>query len=277
MKKATLFLTIFLLPFLGFSQSIHLEEFVVLESYCAGDAYAIVRVLDEDGDEEFTYKWNHNGSASKTMKIYKRDFGKQLCVERYCPCGSIYESCFVFEPIDFSTKKSTITADPITCNGDKDGSVAVNPAGTAPFNFEWNTGDKSQTINGLAAGKYQVTIADAMGCEQVLKTRIKEPRKLRIRPQQVIKNKYFAAVKLKITGGSENYTLNGSKTDDTKILVSFQKKKRYEFELEDENGCISTTTILVKKKFKQKKPRATFAKFPRKKRRSKHKAKCPKV
>lgn len=277
MKKTTLLSFVFLFPFLGISQSIHLEEFVVLENYCAGDAYAVVRVLDEDDDEEFTYKWKHNGSASKTMKIYKRDFGKQLCVERHCPCGSIYESCFVFEPIDLSTNKSTITAEPITCNGDKDGSVSVKPSGTAPFNYEWNTGHKSQTISGLTAGKYQVTVGDAMGCEQVLRTRIKEPRKLRIRPKQLIKNKYFSAVKLKITGGSNNYTLNGSKTNDTKMLVSFQKKKRYEFELEDDNGCISTATILVKKKFKQRKPRATFAKFPRKKRKSKHRAKCPKV
>jgi len=277
MKQTTLLSLVFLFPLLGFSQSIHLEEFVVLEKYCSGDAYALIRVLDQDDDEEFTYKWKHNGSESKILKINKKNFGKQFCVERHCPCGSIYESCFVFEPLDFSNQKSTITPKPITCNGDKDGRASVNPSGTAPFQYEWSTGDKSQTINGLATGKYQVTVADAMGCEQVLRTRIKEPRKLRIRPKQVAKNKYFAAVKLKITGGSNNYTLNGAKTGDTKMLVSFQKKKRYEFELEDQNGCISTATILVKKKFKPKKSRAIFAKHPRKKRKSKHKSKCPKV
>ena len=277
MKPVALFLPLFLFSFSSFGQSFHLEEFIVLDKYCSGDQYAMVRVLDEDGDEEFTYKWKHDGSEAKTIKLLKKDFGKQFCVERHCPCGSIYESCFVFNPDSISKGKSIIEPTPVTCNGLKDGEIEVHPAGNAPFKYQWNTGAKSRHLSGIGAGKYLVTISDALGCEQVLRTRIKQPRKLRMRPKIISKNKYFTAVKLNITGGGEQYFINGQKSDDSKLLVSFQDKKRYEFELEDENGCITNKTILVKKKFKPKRPKSKFAKYRPKKRKRKHKLKCPKV
>jgi hypothetical protein len=51
-----------------------------------------------------------------------------------------------------------------TCNA-SNGSITVIPSGGTPnYTFQWNTGQTSQVITGLAAGTYTVTVTDAAGC-----------------------------------------------------------------------------------------------------------------
>ncbi len=49
-----------------------------------------------------------------------------------------------------------------------DGSATVSTSsGTGPFTYEWSNGGIGQTINGLSAGTYTVTVTDASGCKDV--------------------------------------------------------------------------------------------------------------
>lgn len=51
------------------------------------------------------------------------------------------------------------------CNG----SITVNPSGgTAPYSYNWTTGDTTQVINSLCSGFYQVTVTDGNGCAPVV-------------------------------------------------------------------------------------------------------------
>lgn len=50
------------------------------------------------------------------------------------------------------------------CNNLNDGSATVSPIGTPPYNILWETGETTNTINGLAPGWYEVTVTDATGC-----------------------------------------------------------------------------------------------------------------
>jgi hypothetical protein len=53
-----------------------------------------------------------------------------------------------------------------TCNGSCNGQITVNPTGgTAPYSYLWTPGGQTtQTISGLCAGSYSVTVTDANGC-----------------------------------------------------------------------------------------------------------------
>ena len=54
-----------------------------------------------------------------------------------------------------------------------DGSATVIPgAGVDPYTYEWDTGDSTMTVNGLAAGSYMVTVSDRFGCSDVIEVTV---------------------------------------------------------------------------------------------------------
>jgi hypothetical protein len=56
-----------------------------------------------------------------------------------------------------------------TRSGQSIGSVALRPTvGLAPFTYAWSNGRTTDSIGGLAAGSYLVTITDARGCTQTV-------------------------------------------------------------------------------------------------------------
>jgi hypothetical protein len=56
----------------------------------------------------------------------------------------------------------------ISCGGAKDGSITIeNYGGTAPYSYQWNSGDTTKNLVGLETGSYQVTITDDVGCQVV--------------------------------------------------------------------------------------------------------------
>jgi hypothetical protein len=47
---------------------------------------------------------------------------------------------------------------------DSSGSVSVSPIGTAPFSYQWSTGDSVNALSNLASGVYEITVFDSLGC-----------------------------------------------------------------------------------------------------------------
>jgi gliding motility-associated-like protein len=56
---------------------------------------------------------------------------------------------------------------PITCNGANNGKIDLNPAGTAPYNYQWSpnagVGNIDSAVN-LAPGTYYATVTDGQNC-----------------------------------------------------------------------------------------------------------------
>ena len=53
----------------------------------------------------------------------------------------------------------------VSCENSEDGAVLAEATqGIAPFNFVWNNGSQTPSLDGLAAGTYSVSVTDATGC-----------------------------------------------------------------------------------------------------------------
>lgn len=68
---------------------------------------------------------------------------------------------------------ATATSTPVdVTTGGSNGTATVNvTGGTAPFTYDWNPGTgNSETVNGLNAGNYTVTVTDANGCTATAQT-----------------------------------------------------------------------------------------------------------
>jgi gliding motility-associated-like protein len=63
----------------------------------------------------------------------------------------------------------------ISCAGQSDGSATANVAGSPPFDYLWSTSSTNQSISGLNAGSYAVTITDTNGCTASGEVILSEP------------------------------------------------------------------------------------------------------
>jgi len=87
----------------------------------------------------------------------------------YC---SVVDSVFV----DFVVVLDSLEYAPVSCYDSCDGWAAVSVhSGHQPYTFLWNTGSANDTIVGLCAGTYTVTVTDASLCISVSSVVIPEP------------------------------------------------------------------------------------------------------
>ena len=65
------------------------------------------------------------------------------------------------DEVNFYTSVSNVS-----CFAGNDGSLSIDSVtgGTPPFNYFWNNGSTTSSINGLTAGDYIISITDANGC-----------------------------------------------------------------------------------------------------------------
>lgn len=142
----------------------------------------------------------------------------------------------------------TFTATSPICFGGNDGTATVVPSGSfSPFVVEWNTGDTSTTVTGLAAGSYLVTITDANGCSNEKLIDVADPAPLNITvtttPLSAANaNDGSAAVTVGNGAPPFTYSWNSGNTDSLEINLALGQ---YTVTVTDANGCSNTATFII--------------------------------
>ena len=112
--------------------------------------------------------------------------GQQLTVAGFnladVPIGVRGEGILCLANGDTSTLGVQIVKQDIRCTGGNDGIIiAKGNGGTSPYNYLWNTGSTSSTIDNLIAGDYTLTLTDAVGDTIVRQLSIMMPDSLILR------------------------------------------------------------------------------------------------
>ena len=68
----------------------------------------------------------------------------------------------------------------ISCFGENDGSANADATGIPPWTYLWSTGSDNQTVTGLSAGSYAVTVTDGNGCTTSGEVMLFEPEEFSI-------------------------------------------------------------------------------------------------
>jgi len=140
----------------------------------------------------------------------------------------------------------TSTVENVLCNGDSNGSIdlTVN-GGTAPYSYEWESGEVTEDLSGLSAGAYRVDVTDAGGCTFAATFEITAPSALTLAVSSV--NPTYqtnGTVDLTVNGGTGSYNYlwsNGSVTEDlTGVGAGI-----FAVTVTDANGCQATETVTL--------------------------------
>lgn len=141
-----------------------------------------------------------------------------------------------------------ITMHPQCLNGGSDGSVsAFVSGGVTDYTYQWNGMQTVESLNGLGAGTYTVTVTDAAGCEAVASGElVLQPGGIPINmaPTDATCGLNNGAMSAFPAAGSFPFTFAWS-TGSTAPSLNGLSPNTYDLTLTDTNGCIGTGSASV--------------------------------
>ncbi|MFP4025745.1 MAG: gliding motility-associated C-terminal domain-containing protein, partial [Thiohalospira sp.] len=208
------------------------------------------------------YEFNVDGESFQSDSTFTGlDVGNHTLIvrdENGCET-SVDTAINVIEPLTVSFDVSSIS-----CNGDADGSISVTPHdGTPGYNYQWNTGDSTSTINNLSQGWYRVTVTDSNipeSCEVIDSVEIVEPDPLEI--AATVKDIFCVnsksldlensngKINISASGGTPSYTYDWtgpSGFTSGSYYIRDLEEGTYYLTVTDANGCDTTYNTSISK------------------------------
>ncbi|MBS1765727.1 MAG: T9SS type A sorting domain-containing protein [Bacteroidetes bacterium] len=120
---------------------------------CTGAATATI-----SGLSGLIYNWSTGSADASIDSLCPGVYSVNILDDLGCVSSDSVE--IIVQPVFLNLTHSSPT-----CNGLCDGIATISPVGTAPFQWQWSTGDTtSLSISSLCAGTYSVNITDSAGC-----------------------------------------------------------------------------------------------------------------
>jgi hypothetical protein len=216
---------------------------------CFGNATGAATVNVTGGTGAYSYSWDTTpvqtaataaGLAAGTYTVTVTD--ANLCTTT--------QAFTITEPLQPLALTPNTTQTDVLCNGQATGSatVAVN-GGTAPYSYLWNNGQTTNTITGLTAGTYTVTVTDANGCIVSNSFTITQPSALvaMAGPQNNVLcfGNATGTATVNVTGGTGAYVYNWSPSGGTAATATGLAEGTYIVTVTDANLCQTTQSFTI--------------------------------
>ncbi|TVR81554.1 MAG: PKD domain-containing protein [Chitinophagaceae bacterium] len=141
---------------------------------CFDGSDGFASTIISGGTAPYSYQWNTN-------PVQNSDSINSLSAGWYNLTAIDANNCLITDSIEISQPDSIIIhydIIPVSCNGESDGSITVNPVGGTPgYQYYWSSipTQYTQTASNLVAGHYNVTVTDENSCEQIQSIELTEP------------------------------------------------------------------------------------------------------
>ncbi len=149
----------------------------------------------------------------------------------------------------------------ISCTGSADGNIAATiTGGCTPFQYLWDSGETTSSLNGLTSGNYQLVVTDANGGVAFGNITLTEPNPISITSTQLsvysgglnisCNGAFDGSINVDFSGGADcesyNYLWSGpggfvSTVEDISGLAA----GNYSLTVTDSNGCSHTENIVL--------------------------------
>lgn len=207
---------------------------------CFGGSNGTATVTPLGGTGEYSYLWS---TGAKTATITGRQTGTySVTITDANYCTFTINGITINQPAAALNGTTAVTN--VACNGGSTGVASVTPlGGTSPYTIEWNNGAKTQTITGLLAGTYSVTITDANSCTRTINNiMVTQPPALNLTSATTnvaCNGGSNGVAAVTATGGAGGYTYlwnTGAKT----AAITGLTAGTYSVTVTDDNSCTKT-------------------------------------
>lgn len=199
-----------------------------------GKANGNAMITVAGGTPTYSYSWNTNATTSNLSNVTAGTYTLSVTDANGCQ-DTVQVTIPNTAPYTVTTASATLP-----CHGDKTGnlSIAVNGT-TSPYTYSWSSGQMTNSISNLPAGKYTVLVTDKNGCTTSVTDTITEPTPLLLTSgSQVICNGLSATLNVNSSGGTPPYTYLWNNTaGKSAMTASPSATTLYTVQTVDANGC----------------------------------------
>lgn len=214
---------------------------------CNGVCVGVATTAPAGGTAPYTYLWDDPSTQTTSAAT-------ALCAGTYFVIITDDSLCILNDTIVITEPailNANLFSTLISCNSACDGSVTSFPiGGTAPYQYSWAPGlQTTQSINGLCAGTYTVTVTDTNLCTFIDSAIISDPDTLKLTASETSASCGAICNGIAIatpTGGTSPYTYawsdSSSQTNQTATSLC---PGTYGITLTDLAGCTAIDSVTI--------------------------------
>lgn len=207
---------------------------------CFEGADASITVTASGGTTPYSFEWSDMATSQNRTGLTVGSY--DLTMTDINSCTETI-NVVITEPNEIVVQE---THQDVSCFGDTDGSIQLNPSGgTGNFVYSWSPNISNNDLaTQLASGSYEVSVSDQNNCEVVTLIEILEPDEL-LNITTLTDESCFesndGSILLNVSGGNTPYTFDFIENNDTTQSTTGDFNNlspgMYNFIVTDFNGC----------------------------------------
>jgi hypothetical protein len=212
---------------------------------CNGGSNGVASITATGGTAGYTYLWNTGATTSAITGLLAGSYS--VTITDANACSKTINNITVTQPPVLNALPSVIN---VACNGGANGTATVTPSGGAGgYTYLWSNGATTQTITGLTAGTYSVTVTDANSCTKVVNNiNVTQPPVLDGTTSTTSVSCFGGSngsATVTATGGTPGYTYSWAPSGGTAATASGLTAGTYSVTITDANACTKTISNIV--------------------------------
>ncbi|URC11785.1 T9SS type A sorting domain-containing protein [Flavobacterium sp. B183] len=214
---------------------------------CFGGANGTATITASGGTAGYTYLWSTGATTASITGLIAGTYS--VTITDANACAKTISNIVVGQPV--AALDGTITTTAVSCFGGANGTATVTPnGGTAGYTYAWSNGSTTQSINGLIAGTYSLTITDANSCSKTINNIVVgQPAAALDGTATTTAVSCFGGTNgtatVTPTGGTPGYTYSWSPTGGTAATATGLAAGTYSVTITDANACSKTISNIV--------------------------------
>ncbi|WP_188477393.1 SprB repeat-containing protein, partial [Phaeocystidibacter marisrubri] len=211
---------------------------------CKGDVDGSATATATGGTAPYTYSWSNGMTGQSISGLAGGTYILTVTDANGCQDTA---HVLIFEP-EFELLVGAADGTTITCFGDSDGTAYASASGgVPPYTFSWSNGMFGDTITGIPAGTYVVTVTDSMGCQDTNTVVVTQPTLLELNVTS------SDVTCFGLSDGTANSTPSGGEapysilwsTGATTQTITGLSAGNYYVTVTDNRGCVQSDTVVI--------------------------------
>ena len=220
-------------------------NFNVTNAFCAGINNGSAQIILSGGTPPYQINWSNGDTGTIADSLG----GGYVLVDFADQIGCMgTDSVNIIQLTGLTSSIANLKN--ITCNGDNDGSVTINPVtgGSPPYTYSWSNGDIGFTADSLSGGPVSVTVSDANSCLLTINATIIDPPPFIVTASLQdlsCDDTDDGRISVQPSGGALPYFYNWSPAVSSDSVASDLHNGNYSVLITDNFGCIDTVFVTI--------------------------------